>query len=89
MLTKSGAEVLDCGLATSEGDDIVSGGRMMGTPAYMAPEQREGERARKHCGALPRNRSGSALAIHGLAGARITGKSKCATATRGAQAASH
>jgi tetratricopeptide (TPR) repeat protein len=41
MLTKSGAKVLDFGLATWEGDDTVSGGRMMGTPAYMAPEQRE------------------------------------------------
>ncbi|MEO8127829.1 MAG: serine/threonine-protein kinase, partial [Bryobacteraceae bacterium] len=39
MLTKSGAKVLDFGLATWEGDDTVSG--MMGTPAYMAPEQRE------------------------------------------------
>jgi eukaryotic-like serine/threonine-protein kinase len=41
MLTKSGAKVLDFGLATWEGDDTVSGGRVMGTPAYMAPEQRE------------------------------------------------
>jgi serine/threonine protein kinase/predicted Zn-dependent protease len=42
MLTKSGAKILDFGLATWEGDDTVSGVRM-GTPAYMAPEQREGK----------------------------------------------
>ncbi|HEX3876813.1 MAG TPA: protein kinase [Bryobacteraceae bacterium] len=45
MLTKSGAKILDFGLATWEGDDTVSGGRMMGTPAYMAPEQREAKPA--------------------------------------------
>ena len=43
MLTKSAAKILDFGLATWEGDDTASGGRMMGTPAYMAPEQRDGK----------------------------------------------
>src|SRR6202044_2149917 len=37
MLTKSGAKVLDFGLATWEGDDSLTGSRaVMGTPAYMA-----------------------------------------------------
>jgi TolB-like protein len=46
MLTKSGAKVLDFGLATWEGDDSLTGSRVvMGTPACMAPEQREGKPA--------------------------------------------
>ena len=46
MLVKSGVKVLDFGLATWEGDDTLTGSRMvMGTPAYMAPEQREGKPA--------------------------------------------
>lgn len=46
MIAKSGVKVLDFGLAAKEGDQTLTGERqLMGTPAYMAPEQKEGKPA--------------------------------------------
>src|SRR5271169_94559 len=44
MVTKAGVKVLDFGLAKSTRDETLTvANAVMGTPAYMAPEQREGK----------------------------------------------
>src|SRR5581483_8060361 len=46
MLTKTGLKVLDFGLAKAEHDpNLTAADEVMGTPAYMSPEQFEGKPA--------------------------------------------
>ena len=46
MIAKSGVKILDFGLAKSMGDEtLTAAGDVMGTPAYVSPEQRAGQPA--------------------------------------------
>ncbi len=73
MLAKSGVKVLDFGLAKSGRDETVTASRMvMGTPGYMAPEQRDGKPADERSDIY----SFGCVLYEMLTGARITAQRK-------------
>ena len=73
MIAKSGVKVLDFGLAKSGRDETVTASHMvMGTPAYMAPEQREGKPADERSDIY----SFGGVLYEMLTGARITSRAE-------------
>ncbi len=73
MIAKSGVKVLDFGLAKSGRDETVTESHMvMGTPAYMAPEQRQGKPADERSDIY----SFGGVLYEMLTGARITSRTK-------------
>jgi tetratricopeptide (TPR) repeat protein/predicted Ser/Thr protein kinase len=73
MLAKSGVKVLDFGLAKSGQDEDITASRMvMGTPGYMAPEQREGKPADERSDIY----SFGCILYEMLTGSRITSQRK-------------
>jgi len=73
MIAKSGIKVLDFGLAKSARDETVTASHMvMGTPGYMAPEQREGKPADERSDIY----SFGCVLYEMLTGSRITSRRK-------------
>ena len=73
MIAKSGVKVLDFGLAKSGRDETVTESHMvMGTPAYMAPEQRQGKPADERSDIY----SFGGVLYEMLTGSRITSRTK-------------
>ncbi len=73
MIAKSGVKVLDFGLAKSGQDETATASQMvMGTPGYMAPEQREGKPADERSDIY----SFGCVLYEMLSGSRITSRRK-------------
>ena len=73
MIAKSGVKVLDFGLAKCGADETVTASHMViGTPAYMAPEQREGKPADARCDIY----SFGCVLYEMLTGGRVTAQRK-------------